>query len=364
MSLLYDDFKSIVLNKTPLLDVRAPVEFKKGAFLNAVNLPIMNDEERHLVGICYKNQGNKKAIELGHTLVSADIREERIVSWINFIDANPSALLYCFRGGQRSKIAQEWLHERGREIVRLKGGYKAFRAYLINELKESTNHFKPIILGGRTGSGKTIVLKKMQNSIDLESLANHRGSSFGSKINLQPMQIDFENNLAYELIQKIEDGFKTLVFEDEGKHIGSSFMPDNLITTTLNAPLVILEAQMHERVDITLDEYVIQAQEAYIKAGFESALEEWSKNIQDAMSRITRRLGLEKYKKVSGIFENALDEQKRNGSYDGYREWAKFLLEEYYDPMYDYQIQKRSHMVSFRGNAEEVQNYIKKLSAN
>ncbi|MFA5462174.1 MAG: tRNA 2-selenouridine(34) synthase MnmH [Sulfurimonas sp.] len=363
MSLLYDDFKSIVLNKTPLLDVRAPVEFKKGAFLNSINLPIMNDEERHLVGICYKNQGNKKAIELGHSLVSADIREERIASWIDFIDANPSALLYCFRGGQRSRISQEWLRERGKNIVRLKGGYKAFRAYLINQIKESTEHFKPIILGGRTGSGKTIVLERMKNSIDLEALANHRGSSFGSQINPQPMQIDFENNLAYELIQKIEDGYKTLVFEDEGKHIGNSFMPDNLITTTLNAPLVILEAQMQERVDITLDEYVIQAQEAYIKAGFDSALEEWSKNIQDAMSRITRRLGSEKYTKVSSIFESALNEQKRSGSYDGYKEWVKFLLEEYYDPMYDYQIQKRAHMVTFRGDALEVQNYIEKLSS-
>lgn len=363
MSLLFDDFKSIVLNKTPLLDVRAPIEFKKGAFLNTVNLPIMNDEERHLVGICYKNQGNKKAIELGHALVNADIKEKRVASWIDFIDANPSALLYCFRGGQRSKIAQEWLHVRGREIVRLRGGYKAFRTYLINEIKESTEHFKPIILGGRTGSGKTIVLKEMKNSIDLEGLANHRGSSFGSKLNPQPMQIDFENNLAYELIQKIEDGFKTLVFEDEGKHIGNAFMPDNLISTTLNAPLIILDTLIEERVEITLDEYVIQAQEAYIKAGFDSALDEWSRNIQNAMSRIIRRLGDEKYKKVSAIFESALNEQKRGGSYDGYREWVKFLLEEYYDPMYDYQIQKRSYMVAFRGDSQEVKNYIEKLSA-
>ena len=358
MSFLFDDFKSIVLNKTPLLDVRAPVEFKKGAFLNAVNLPIMNDEERHKIGICYKNEGNAKAVELGHNLVSADIREARIKSWISFMDANPSALLYCFRGGQRSRISQEWLRERGRDIVRLKGGYKAFRAYLINEIKESTQHFKPIVLGGRTGSGKTIVLKKMQNSIDLEGLANHRGSSFGSRFGIQPMQIDFENNLAYELIQKIEDGFKTIVFEDEGKHIGNAFMPENLVTTAINAPLVILETKMQERVDITLDEYVVQAQEAYIEAGFDDALKEWSQNIQNAMSRITRRLGNEKYTKVSAIFESALDEQKRSGSYDGYREWVRFLLEYYYDPMYDYQIQKRADKVSFRGDAKEVKSYI------
>jgi len=110
---LYDDFKSIVLSNTPLLDVRAPVEFKRGAFLNAVNLPIMDDEERHLVGTCYKNSGNEKAVELGHQLVSGDVRERRINAWIEFMDANPNALLYCFRGGQRSKISQMWLHEHG-----------------------------------------------------------------------------------------------------------------------------------------------------------------------------------------------------------------------------------------------------------
>jgi tRNA 2-selenouridine synthase len=359
---LFDDFKSIVLNKTPLLDVRAPVEFKKGAFLNAVNLPIMNDEERHKIGICYKNEGNAKAVELGHSMVSGDIKEERIKAWIAFMDANPNALLYCFRGGQRSKISQEWLHVRGKEILRLKGGYKAFRTYLINKLSESTQHFKPIILGGRTGSGKTIVLEKMKNSIDLEGLANHRGSSFGSKLNAQPMQIDFENNLAYELIQKIEDGFKTLVFEDEGKHIGNAFMPENLISTAINAPLIILETQIDKRVEITLNEYVVQAQESYLEAGFDFVLEEWSQSIQNAMKRIVRRLGNEKYTKVTAIFESALDEQKKSGSYDGYKEWAKFLLEEYYDPMYDYQIQKRSHMVAFRGDAQEVQNYIERLS--
>ncbi|MCK9473938.1 MAG: tRNA 2-selenouridine(34) synthase MnmH, partial [Sulfurimonas sp.] len=91
MSELFDNFKSIVLNERPLIDVRAPIEFKKGAFLNSFNLPIMSDEERHQVGICYKNRGNAKAIELGHELVSGDIKEQRVKSWCDFMDANPDA---------------------------------------------------------------------------------------------------------------------------------------------------------------------------------------------------------------------------------------------------------------------------------
>lgn len=359
MSEFYDDFKSIVLNNTPLIDVRAPIEFVKGAFLNAVNLPIMNDKERHLVGICYKNRGNAKAIEFGHELVSGAIKEQRIQAWSSFIEANPDALLYCFRGGQRSKISQEWLRQSGREIVRLKGGYKTFRSYLMGELEHSHQHFKPIILGGRTGSGKTIQLKEMPNAIDLEGLANHRGSSFGQKITPQTSQINFENNLTYGLIQKIEEGFKHLVFEDEGRHIGNVFMPDSFISAMSEAPLVILETPIEERIDITLNEYVIEAQKMYECAGFEDVLGAWQESIQGAMNRIQRRLGNKRHEELCNIFETAVEEQKKNGSFDRYKEWVEYLLREYYDPMYDYQIQKRSDKVVFRGGAAEIQEYIK-----
>lgn len=358
MSEFYDDFKSIVLNNTPLIDVRAPIEFVKGAFLNAVNLPIMNNEERHLVGICYKNRGNAKAIELGHELVSGAIKEQRIQAWLDFMDANPDALLYCFRGGQRSKISQEWLRHSGKEIVRLKGGYKAFRSYLIGELESSHQHFKPIILGGRTGSGKTIQLKEMPNAIDLEGLANHRGSSFGQKITPQTSQINFENNLTYGLIQKIEEGFKHLVFEDEGRHIGNVFMPDSFISAMSEAPLVILETPIEERIEITLNEYVIEAQKMYECAGFEDVLGAWQESIQSAMNRIQRRLGNQKHGELTKIFEGALQKQQNDGSFEGYREWVEYLLREYYDPMYDYQIQKRSDKVVFRGSATEIKEYL------
>ena len=359
MTEFYDDFKSIVLNKTPLLDVRAPIEFKNGAFLNACNLPIMNDEERRLVGICYKNEGNAKAIELGHKLVSGDVKKERVQAWCDFIDANPDALLYCFRGGQRSKISQQWIKESGREISRLKGRYKAFRNYLLLEIQTSFEHFQPMILGGRTGSGKTIFLKKFQNSIDLEALANHRGSTFGQKITPQSTQINFENALAYDLIQKRAEGFKTLLFEDEGKHVGSVFMPESFIAAMADAPLLILEASMQSRIEITLDEYVVQAQKNYDVAGFEDAFGAWQQSIKDAMKRIERRLGYEKYGVVSALFDSAVSEQIQNGSFLRYKEWVEYLLRYYYDPMYDYQIQKRSRRVLFRGDASQMELFLK-----
>lgn len=354
MSDFYDDFKSIVLNKTPLIDVRAPVEFAKGAFLNATNAPIINDEERHIIGICYKEKGNAKAVELGHKLVSGYAKESRVAAWIEFMDANPDALLYCFRGGQRSKISQAWIREQGREIKRLKGGYKAFRHFLLEELEKACGKVKPIILGGRTGSGKTLTLAKIKNSIDLEALANHRGSSFGRKKEPQTSQINFENALVYELMAKLDSGVSSLVFEDEGKHVGSVFMPKNFLELTANAPLVILETPMNRRIAITLQEYVIDAQTSY------GDIELWRKNILEAMERIQRRLGSELYRELVEIFERAHRAQMIGGCFDGHREWVELLLRRYYDPMYDYQIEKNASRVVFRGGEDEVLDYLGK----
>ncbi|QSZ41947.1 tRNA 2-selenouridine(34) synthase MnmH [Sulfurimonas aquatica] len=358
-----DDFKSIVLNNTPLIDVRAPIEFNKGAFKNCVNLPLMNDEERHLVGIKYKEHGNVEAIKLGHKLVKDEIKESRVKAWCDYKMQHPNALLYCFRGGQRSKISQEWMRESKIDITRLRGGYKAFRSYLMREIEESPKHFKPIIIGGRTGSGKTILLKDIKNSIDLEGLANHRGSSFGRKITPQPTQINFENALAYDLIQKLDYGFKELYFEDEGKYVGGVCIPKEFAEYLSSAPLIILETPESQRIEITFDEYVVQAQTSY-KSHFEkNALQEWAKDIGEAMKRINRRLGLERYKVVCELFEDALNEQMKNNSLNLYKTWVKYLLNEYYDPMYDYQIEKNASRIVFRGNSEEILSYVKEKSS-
>jgi tRNA 2-selenouridine synthase len=242
--------------------------------------------------------------------------------------------------------------------VRLRGGYTAYRNFLIQSLDSAHKQFNPIILGGRTGCGKTLQLQEIPNAIDLEALANHRGSSFGRRITPQTSPIDFENNLAYAMIQKIEQGAKHIVFEDEGKHIGNVFMPHSFISAMSEAMILILETPMDERVDITLREYVIEAQNIYGKEGFL----EWQESIKNSMKKIEKRLGGEKYRVVFSLFEEALREQMKSGSYEKYRDWIEYLLREYYDPMYDYQIEKRSQRVRFRGNASEIKEYIKNLS--
>jgi len=355
---LFDDFRSIVLQRRPLIDVRAPVEFAKGAFPNAVNLPLMDDEERRLVGIRYKEEGNEAAVALGHQLVSGERKKDRIEAWCGFLRSHPDALLYCFRGGQRSQISQAWMAEAGCPIPRLAGGYKAFRRYLIEETERSLQRFAPLVLGGRTGSGKTLLLKGFDAAIDLEGLANHRGSSFGRRITPQPTQIDFENALAYELIRKMAAGHPTLLFEDEGKNVGRLYLPEKLAQSLAEAPLVILETPMEERVAITFDEYVLRAQAEYESAGIGQSLETWRNDIQSAIDRIRRRLGGERHKEVSRMLQSAFEEQKRSGSAAAHMAWIGYLLENYYDPMYDYQIRKNEPRVVFRGDAEAVKAYL------
>jgi len=354
------DFRSIVLNNTPLIDVRAPVEFEKGAFPHAVNLPLMSNEERHLVGIAYKEEGHDVAVTLGNSLVKGKVKAERVKAWLDFMQVNPDAKLYCFRGGERSKISQEWIAEQSADIVRLKGGYKAFRTYLMEETEHSVSQFEPLILGGRTGSGKTILLNRLENAIDLEGLANHRGSSFGRKIIEQPTQINFENHLAYDLIQKTAKGFTKLIFEDEGEYVGRLYIPKTLAQYLAEAPLIILETGTEERVGITFDEYIVKAQEDYRQYDAESYLEKWIESIRAAMLRIKRRLGGERYKTLCLIFDDAVAEQKKSASLEKYKEWIRYLLVEYYDPMYDYQIEKNRERIVFRGNAEEILAYLSK----
>jgi len=354
---LTDDFKSIVLNQTPLIDVRAPVEFAQGAFNSATNLPLMNDEERQKVGLCYKQQGNEAAVKLGHQLVSESAREPRVNAWVEFMQANPEALLYCFRGGMRSKIAQQWLQDSGKEIVRLKGGYKAFRRFLIDYLESIPsllieNSIKPIVLAGRTGSGKTIVIHQLENAIDLEGLAHHRGSAFGRHATPQPTQIDFENELAMTLMRFLETKPNHIVLEDEGRNIGSVNFSKEFFEAIKSGDRVVVNTPMAERVEITLDEYVIQAQHEY------SNIEAWSDFMNAAFLRIQKRMGGERYKRVKQAFDTALNEQVQMGSIELHKVWIEILLAEYYDPMYDYQMQKNEHNVCFSGSIKEVVNFL------
>lgn len=353
------DFHRIVVENIPLIDVRAPVEFAAGAFPTAVNLPLMNDEERHQVGIRYKERGQDAAIELGHELVSGAVKEERIAAWKQFIETHPETLIYCFRGGLRSRLSQEWAEGAiGREILRLEGGYKAFRNYLMNHLEPSWLKSTPLVVGGRTGSGKTLLLHKLNNVVDLEAIANHRGSSFGRFIHPQPTQIDFENNLAWSMIRHEQVGHAHMIVEDEGRHIGSRYIPKALVEHFAAADVIQLETPLVDRVQITFDEYVTSAQSLFVETYGESGLAEWLDDIRGSLSRIRKRLGGERFKRVNQLVDDGYALQQASGDTSGHKRWVELLLVEYYDPMYDYQLDQKKRKIVFRGTAADVLEYI------
>ncbi|MDG4812480.1 tRNA 2-selenouridine(34) synthase MnmH [Hydrogenovibrio sp. 3SP14C1] len=360
-----NEFERIVLEGIPLIDVRAPVEFAQGAFEMAHNFPLMNDDERQQVGLCYKEKGHDEAVNLGHQLVNNQVRAPRVDGWQSFMEKHPDAMLYCFRGGMRSKIAQQWLADSGYEIVRLKGGYKAFRRYLIDRLEAMPQALleagiQPWVLGGRTGCGKTRLIYTLNNAIDLEGLANHRGSAFGRHVTPQPTQIDFENTLAMAMIRFQAQGYSSLVLEDEARNIGSLSIPKSLFDFFKGGRHAVLETPLAERIAITREEYVEQAQSEY------PTFEAWAEFMRAAFERIRKRLGGERYQRVLSEFELACTTQLNQNTFDGHDGWIHILLNEYYDPMYDYQMQKHQSKIDFSGEFDAVQDFLRQqaLSKN
>ena len=356
-----DDLRELFLNDVPLLDVRAPVEFAEGAFPFAENHPLIDDEERHEIGIAYKEDGQDQAIELGETLVSGELKQKRIERWRDFLERHPNAVLYCFRGGMRSRTSQRWLlEETGIHRPRVRGGYKAMRRFLIDEIERNSAICTPVVIGGRTGVGKTRLLALCDSMIDLEGLAHHRGSAFGHHPQPQPTQINFENSFSIALLKQVAADNQPFAVEDESRNIGSRHVPPAFFRRMETAPLVLLEAGDDERVDITLQEYVHDSLGAFQNAsGTETGFADWAAYLQNSMDRIRRRLGGDRHARVSGMLQEAIARHAANGDTEGHRAWIAYLLHEYYDGMYEYQLGKKSHRIVFSGTQGEVCDYLR-----
>jgi tRNA 2-selenouridine synthase len=342
---------SLLAKGATAIDVRAPVEFARGSLSGATNLPIMNDDERSLVGHCYKTQGTDAATELGYQLVSKDVKSSRIDAWVNFLKKNPESLLFCARGGQRSQIASDWISEAGLKVKRIQGGFKALRGLLLPLL--TPNAVDLVILGGSTGVGKTEFLREDLASIDLEALARHRGSAFGAHLDAQPAQITFENGLAMAFYAANHLQRMPTFLEDEGRMIGRIHVPPSLQSAMRAAPLVVLEADIERRVDRIFREYVLAALESYRELGVEQPLSALGERLAGNLIAIRKRLGHERHQSLSFQLHEALSAHAL-GDDQGHKIWIRELLAGYYDPMYNYQLSKKKERIVFRGDLEEV----------
>jgi tRNA 2-selenouridine synthase len=352
------DFRTIISNKIPLMDVRAPIEFEKGAFNHAINQPLMNNDERAAVGTCYKNNGQAAAITLGNELVAGEIKARRLAQWQDFVRAHPQGYLYCFRGGLRSQTVQRWLKESGVNYPLLIGGYKALRQFLLNELEQLALH-PLMILAGNTGCGKTPFLAHCANSLDLEAAAGHRGSSFGGFVTPQSSQINFEIKLAEQYITGEYSLGETLLLEDESRLIGSVHLPESLRQAMALAPIVVIEESLEYRLEHIYQEYIIKMSAEYVaKYGVEQGFVAFSQYLEQGLFKVRKRLGSERYGKLKEIQSSALTQQKK-GQLHSHLDWLSPLLSEYYDPMYQYQLGQKAERVIFRGNNAQCLAFLK-----
>ena len=349
------DYRELFVQDTPLLDVRAPVEFVKGAFPGATNIPLLDDQQREIIGKRYKNAGQDEAIRLGLELATDEIRAQRLESWSSFCEANPAGFLYCFRGGLRSRTAQQWLRQQGIDYPLVQGGFKAMRRFLLDELEESARSLRLVCVSGLTGVGKTRVLRQTRHHVDLEGLANHRGSAFGGDaLDTQPAVIDWENQVSIELL-KHRHAFpgRALLVEDEGRRIGRIGVPNNLYELMLKAPRAIVTVDTDSRIRLIGEDYILNSWPQFQQAHGLAAETEFSRYVLDNLARIQKRLGGDRYQQVRSSFEAGLCNFFASGDVSRFNPGIRILLEQYYDPMYLYQIERKQPEILFEGPESE-----------
>lgn len=335
-----------------VIDVRSEGEYEKAHFAHTVNIPILSDAHRHRVGLTYKNEGSEAAKALGHRLVSGDYKEALIRRWCAEILRHPgaAALLFCWRGGLRSRIAQDWIVQSGHEVLRVEGGYKALRH---EALKTLENPAPFVVLSGMTGSGKTRLLRRLERIVDLEALARHRGSAFGAHFDgRQPQQATFENSLA-QALYPLAPGY---VLEDESPNIGRCHVPDPFHARMARAPMVRIEAPPRQRALAIYQEYVRRP----LARGM--AAPELSQAFLRNVERIGNKLGGLECDRIRRLVAEAFaaDAMTEEGR-EAHLDWIERLLSVYYDKQYLYSLSLKSRKTLFQGLWEDCLAFLQEL---
>lgn len=307
----------------PVVDVRSPAEFAQGHIPGAHNIPLFDNEERTKVGTAYKQTGRQAAIKRGLELTGKKLvwfitEVEKIISE-QFHGELSAILLHCWRGGMRSANFAYLLNLYGIKTFTLIKGYKAYRNFVLQSFEREIPNL--YILGGETGSGKTEILSELnrqgENIIDLEKLAEHKGSAFGALGKKpQPTQEQFENNLSSEWCKQISalPNGKRLWMEDESRSIGKIQIPNPLWEQMKRAPIIRVQIPKEERIRKLVNDYGKFSQE----------------KLMECILKIEKRLGPQHTK-------HALEElQKEN-----LQEVARITLT-YYDKAYYYHHEKRN----------------------
>ncbi len=325
-------------DKLPIIDVRSPGEFEKGHIPGAINIPLFSNSERADVGTAYKKQSKEKAMEIGLKYVEPKLDD--FIQQAREIAPDGRVIVHCWRGGMRSKAFAKHLYDNGfADVSTIIGGYKAFRNYALDSFSKEA---KLCTLGGYTGSGKTYILHQLGDMgdqvIDLEGIANHKGSSFGGiGQGEQPTIEQFENNLFWKW--KNLDYSKTIWVEDESHRIGSVNIPMNFYENMRSKPVLFVDLPQTERVKHLVTEY----------ATFPKS------ELAISINHISKRLGGENTKKALQSIEN------------GDFEYVAEITLKYYDKYYLRGLNKRENQknifkmdlstINFKQNAKKIKEF-------
>ncbi|MBN2695830.1 tRNA 2-selenouridine(34) synthase MnmH [bacterium] len=332
--------ESIDWSNSILVDTRSSGEFETGHIDGAISLPILDNEQRAKVGVCYKKYGQEKAIELGLDLVGNRFLD--IYKTLKKIEKqNKTIVIYCARGGMRSGTVVSLMESLNINCFRLVGGYKGYRNYVLSTL-EDLDFYNFIAINGYTGSGKTEILKMLEKdgflTIDFEEKATHAGSVFG-KIPFdgeKTTQQQFENRVASVLYRarEIYGDKKKLTFfvEAEGRRVGDNVFPKNFYEKIKNAKTILIELPFDERVKRVLKEYPPT-----------------HRFFKEALTQLKELLGGELFKKVLNLYDS--------GEY--YSLISELL--KYYDKKYAHSIDAKKEQIvaKYSGSIDEIFKSIK-----
>ncbi len=314
-----EELENFRIFKGPLIDVRSPGEYYKGNMSNSINIPLFDNEERSIIGTLYKKKGKEKAIIQGLEFIENKIDNllNKLFDAINlYKESNsenyrgePTLKIYCARGGMRSLSISWLLNKFNINTVTLKGGYKGYRKWTLESFNKEWNL---IIIGGKTGTGKTKLLKFLEKNkyqvIDLEGLACHRGSTFGSLgMKEQPSNEQFENLIA----EKLKDFNKDIqiLVEAESSNIGKCKIPHDFFNIMKESKRIEIIKSESNRLEELVNTYSI-----------------YDKNdLIDAVIRIKKRLGSQRTKLAIESIKN-----------ENWITVCKAVLQ-YYDKCYEYE---------------------------
>jgi tRNA 2-selenouridine synthase len=325
--------KSVKMDDIVYIDTRSPGEFEIDHIPGSINVAILDNDERKLVGTMYKQVSQNQAIEKGLEIYEKKIEEIKKTLSDATNGNNKTLVIYCWRGGMRSKTITKLATKDGIKCFQLKEGYKKYREYIRINLHDFKLKSKLVVLHGLTGSGKTDLLVKFKDMIDLEGMAAHRSSLFGS-IGLTPNTQKRFETLLFEKLNSL-NGKENILIEGESRKIGNIIMPEFLHKAMKKGINVKVDCKFESRVGRLVDIYT--SNNADIN------------KTKEITKTLTKKLG----KKIVSEMIESLEKNELD-------KFMKIILEKYYDPLYKYSIEDLKYDLDV--NSDDMNEAVEKIN--